>query len=866
MDLIITEIAREKQTLCLSMIVKNEAHIIVQTLKNLCDYFKFDYWVISDTGSTDSTKELIKTFFEEMYIPGEIVEHKWEDFGYNRTKALEAAYNKTDYLLIFDADDSVVGHFKMPEKLTHDRYMLKFGQGFEYMRPLLITNKKKWCFKGVLHEFLASGEPVHVQSALTEGSILGDYFLISGRHGNRSKNPNKYYDDAMVLEKGFATENLPGGDKGMADRYAFYCAQSYKDSGPNYLDKAIEWYTMVLDLGNWGQEKYYACCQLGLLYKNKNDMVNAVKYWLKSSEYDKERIEGVVSACEYYYNTGVHLLVNSLYERFKNYNKSLQGKLFINQEQYKDELEYYNSISGYYTNNKPSGYEACKRILINGISSLDKIKTTIKNIMFYNEEHLLKKDIAENTGDISTIIKNINSLIKESREKGENVEKYIIEFQSLIQPQPQPEPIEVKEPTNEMYKDVNDLFHLVLQYKDKHEWNTALKYCNIIKDKYKDLLEAGNNNSLNNEIYTFKNDYEYSIIAYYTGLRNINDTIIQLFKNCENYSILSSVLSNMKFYKFVLQAEKTIEFKLATHHTINGQEYFFNSSSSCIIPNTTGDGYLINARLVNYRIDNDGNYVDWGGRHIFTMNHYIELNKNFDILKKKLLKVDFVDRMYVGVEDVRIFKNIEHIDHKDTMSFIGTGYHANNKIGIVYGDYDLSKDILYPKEIKPIFNMNSDCEKNWVYINYKGEKRVIYNWHPIKICKIIPLQPETTAPYDLLELVEIKNERNYPLFFRHIRGSTCAFEYKNEFWFIVHMVSYEKPRHYYHFMLVFDDNMNLSRYSAPFKFEGECIEYCVGLVVEDERVIATYSAWDRSTTIALYNKRYIDESILIYRN
>ena len=79
------------------------------------------------------------------------------------------------------------------------------------------------------------------------------------------------------------------------------------------------------------------------------------------------------------------------------------------------------------------------------------------------------------------------------------------------------------------------------------------------------------------------------------------------------------------------------------------------------------------------------------------------------------------------------------------------------------------------------------------------------------------------------------------------------------------MVSYEKPRHYYHFMLVFDENMGLKRYSAPFKFEGECIEYCVGLIVEDERVIATYSAWDRSTKIAIYDKNYIDETILIYK-
>ena len=54
-----------KKTICLNMIVKDESHIIKKTLTNLCDKFQFDYWVISDTGSTDSTIEIIENFFKE---------------------------------------------------------------------------------------------------------------------------------------------------------------------------------------------------------------------------------------------------------------------------------------------------------------------------------------------------------------------------------------------------------------------------------------------------------------------------------------------------------------------------------------------------------------------------------------------------------------------------------------------------------------------------------------------------------------------------------------------------------------------------------------------------------------------------------
>ena len=63
------------------------------------------------------------------------------------------------------------------------------------------------------------------------------------------------------------------------------------------------------------------------------------------------------------------------------------------------------------------------------------------------------------------------------------------------------------------------------------------------------------------------------------------------------------------------------------------------------------------------------------------------------------------------------------------------------------------------------------------------------------------------------------------------------------------------------FHIITYPQMELLRYSAPFKFQNECIEYCIGLVVEQDRIICTYSAWDRSTIIGIYNKKYIDDII-----
>ena len=363
-------------TICLNMIVKNESHIIVETLKNLCSYINFSYWVISDTGSTDNTKELITAFFKEKDIPGQLVEHEWVDFAYNRTKALECAFNKTDYLLVFDADDSIVGDFKLPKSYDCERYTLRFGKDFSYVRPLLFTNRKRWRYKGVLHEFLEN-----LESVSKSETIEGNYHLISGRSGNRNKNPNKYIDDATVLKNAHLKEL--GTDYALACRYAFYCAQSYKDAGEKYENDAIEWYTKCLTLNMWEQEKYHSCLSIGNIYMKQKDFNNALKYWYKTVEYDNERIDGIVNAVNYLRNDGQHLIVNALYHRFKNYKPFLQNKLFLFQNMYNDDLEYNNMISSYYVNDKQSGYTCFKKIVINGKLDYTLLKSAINNFKYY---------------------------------------------------------------------------------------------------------------------------------------------------------------------------------------------------------------------------------------------------------------------------------------------------------------------------------------------------------------------------------------------------------------------------------------------------------------------------------------------------
>lgn len=378
-----------KKTICLNMIVKNEAHVITETLENLYSFIKFDYYVVSDTGSTDATKELIAAFFNQHAVPGEIYDHEWRDFGHNRSLALTAAYNKADYSFIFDADDKLCGDFQLPQPLRADSYQLKFGNGFNYLRTLLVNSRQRWCFKGVLHEFITCNDETGKSELLK-----GEYYVESGRRGARNQVANKYLNDAHILERGF-DEEMARGDRGMASRYAFYCAQSYKDGGSAHADDSIRWYERVLTLDNWAQEKYYSCLMLAELYgghpvAERKDVNKSLKYLFLAGTHDPERMEGIATIMEHYRHEGFNELVNLLYHKYKNYNANQFDKLFVNQSKYECCIEYNNSVSAFYVGDQASGYDCCKKILTATQVPHGFYVSTINNIAFYKD--VLKRD------------------------------------------------------------------------------------------------------------------------------------------------------------------------------------------------------------------------------------------------------------------------------------------------------------------------------------------------------------------------------------------------------------------------------------------------------------------------------------------
>lgn len=412
-------------------------------------------------------------------------------------------------------------------------------------------------------------------------------------------------------------------------------------------------------------------------------------------------------------------------------------------------------------------------------------------------------------------------------------------------------------------KRLEGLYEIIQHYRLTSKHKLAI----LFYDQSKKILDLNESSDgflfLHNEVYTSKIYYEYTIFAAYLGIKNINNEVVKCLNNLKSGGEINNILQNMKFYKDILTPLNLRKFDNTIMSNINNEDTKLISSSSCLIPDINGSGYKMNIRYVNYHITGDGKYLDCD-KHIITSNKFVSLDKNLNIINEKWMEMIFDNRRYIGIEDVRIFNDIS----SNNLLYIGTCFQKDYKIGITSGIYDIESGKFNGNDTNSTFT-KSACEKNWVFFDYNNSTHVIYNWFPLNICKI----------NDKNELHNIET-KTMPNIFKEFRGSSCGFNYYNKFsqsnnenidiiieekeiWFVTHIVSYETPRHYYHVIVVFDEKMNLLRYSAPFKFENEPIEYCLSIVVEDDRVLINYSGWDRTTRIGVYDKKYID-SLLIY--
>jgi hypothetical protein len=234
-----------RPTICLNMIVRDEAHIICEALDSAAPHI--DRWVIVDTGSTDDTVATIERRMAEHGVPGEIHHRPWRDFGSNRTEAIGLATGQADYLWILDADDLVTGALDLTG-LVADSYLLRYRVGHAFWRRQIFRSGLPWRYVGVLHEYPTCDAPA------TEARLEGAYEVHGRTLGARSTDPQKYLRDAALLRT--VLEHDPEDARAL-----FYLGQSLADGGDD--EGALDAFSRRAALGDWDEEHCIALIRRG---------------------------------------------------------------------------------------------------------------------------------------------------------------------------------------------------------------------------------------------------------------------------------------------------------------------------------------------------------------------------------------------------------------------------------------------------------------------------------------------------------------------------------------------------------------------------------------------------------------------------
>jgi glycosyltransferase involved in cell wall biosynthesis len=356
------KVKKEGPTMCFATMCKNEEHCIKDTLESVYRYI--DYWVVCDTGSTDRTKDIVREFFAEKGIPGELVEHEWIGFDHNKSLMMGAAYGKSDYVIHLDADDWLMGDFFFTEEdAGSDLYFMKVKRGSsEWKAYIIFNNRLRWKFCGVAHTILNCLDKD--QTIVADISDREAY--VSGEErGSRMFDPKKYFIDAEKLKRQFF-DTLLDDPYNLNRRSAFYTAQSYMDCG--MFHESIKWNRLYLNLQNtWDEERFEAQMRVSLCMINlKYSTQIIIDEMEKSMEIFPDRVEPIYHLGKYLVGAGEHeKAYNYLLKGTKLDFSAVKDKyiLFLNENCYGKNLYDDLSVACYWTERYQEGLNYLNQIL-----------------------------------------------------------------------------------------------------------------------------------------------------------------------------------------------------------------------------------------------------------------------------------------------------------------------------------------------------------------------------------------------------------------------------------------------------------------------------------------------------------------------
>ena len=420
---------------------------------------------------------------------------------------------------------------------------------------------------------------------------------------------------------------------------------------------------------------------------------------------------------------------------------------------------------------------------------------------------------------------------------------------------------------------IENLYKIIEHYRIKGK-NVLSHAFYELADYQRSIDKTNDHLFLEKNIYEYKLDYEFTILAYYRNTKNIDVTpycMKVLSHPGSDEGMNRNVLSNYKFYVKKIKELENQEFNNNNNLFVLNQigdsihidrNIYLSSTPSLFIDPMNKNRLLVNVRYVSYRIDDKGNYSS--DEFIRTKNiiGIINISNPNQWKKEREFELKYnecYDCRYVGLEDVRLFSNNEIVYFNANRGL------NHDKMVVETGIINLKSqntqsNLIYRENQKEI-------EKNWILFKNKNrELKMIYGWYPLIIGNIEEdLEKTIDNKNQIIKKFRITSHQDTPNFFRWVRGSTNGVTIGDEIWFICHLVSYEERRYYYHLFIVLDSNtMELKKYTRLFTFEKEKVEYTLGFVYFEDKnqFLIGYSILDSKTKYMMISKQNIDNLFL----
>lgn len=288
----------KRPTFCFATMCKNEEHCIRETLESVYKYC--DYWVVCDTGSTDNTCKIIRDFFTEKNIPGELFIDDWIGFGPNKTLLFQRCYKKTDYIIHCDADDLLMGDFDFnTEDAGHLAYAVNMKRGScVYTNLVIFNNTYKWKICGVAHTYAKCLD--NINNLETYNFSHKNFYILSRDTGARSNDALKFHKDATILQKQFF-DTLVFDEDSLNSRSVFYAAQSYFDS--HNIEEALKWYCLYIKLKSfWDEEVFESYLRIASCFSTLQERESPDKTSVSESLENTTPEEEIIKKYKYHHH------------------------------------------------------------------------------------------------------------------------------------------------------------------------------------------------------------------------------------------------------------------------------------------------------------------------------------------------------------------------------------------------------------------------------------------------------------------------------------------------------------------------------------------------------------------------------------